>query len=918
MPTTNPVPSYDPTDLLFNAGKLDEVVNSASATYADRLGATRRTLAGLEAEFPNAQANATAAAASATAAASSATQAANEADSALAEATAAQASRVAAEAARDAALIQAGVFVDEPTGRAAVADGVAFKVQGSGDVAAYEYRRVNASSSTLIAVYPSLAGIWGIDASKRTAVIGKNKFNPADQNVAAGYAINSSTGGLTATTGFTATGFIPVTAGQAYTMSVGRAYAWYDASRMFISGGAGTGVAQSVTAPANAKYFRCGISDSALPTFQFEVGSASTQYKAYTEEPTLQDDVVAANAILRNSITPDRVSFISPGKNKFDLNAVTVGQYISPAGVMSVNATYDTSDYISVTAGASYKSSHNIRFSCYFDSAMNVVAGGITADSTTFTVPAGVAFVRITMYHANLSAFQLEVGATATAFESFRWVNDLASQVPDGSITTAAIAGKAVTPEKVSFFAASRNLFDKSKALLGYYLSNTGSLAASASYEVSDYIAITPGQTYSLSPSAGVRFTCYFDAQLNVVAGGSSTAGVSSFTAPAGAVWVRITVFQTSHDAFQFEIGARATAFVPFGSSLNTAVLPAPELVMPPAIFGVQGRECNVYFDNLHIARSADYDHDVTSASNAGVQQSERWTWTPSAALTAGSLVINAHNRHTGEIVATATTNQRAASSSAGSGLNKKLIVIGDSLVNAGVITQTLLDVAATDVMGVTLLGTRGTGSNKHEGRGGWTIAAYTSNYSDGTYGSNPFWIGGVVNFPQYLTNNSLATPDWVAIHLGINDVFAQTTDAGAISTANTAFDALDTLIASIKNAGAGVKVALMLPTPPASSQDAFGASYGTGQTRWRFKRNLLLWTQTLIARYAGQEASRIYIAPTNTALDTTNNVSYAAAAPVNSRSSVQVARQNNGVHPADSGYQQIGDALWAFLKYYA
>ena len=43
--------------------------------------------------------------------------------------TGALAAKVAAESARDAALIQSGVYVDEPTGRAAVADGVAFKVQ---------------------------------------------------------------------------------------------------------------------------------------------------------------------------------------------------------------------------------------------------------------------------------------------------------------------------------------------------------------------------------------------------------------------------------------------------------------------------------------------------------------------------------------------------------------------------------------------------------------------------------------------------------------------------------------------------------------------------------------------------------------------------------------------------------------------
>lgn len=79
---------------------------------------------------------------------------------------------VAAAAARDAALIQAGVYTTEPLGRAAVADGVAFKVQGSGEVAAYEYRRVDASSSTLIATYPSSAALSFVDRSTEYFVYG--------------------------------------------------------------------------------------------------------------------------------------------------------------------------------------------------------------------------------------------------------------------------------------------------------------------------------------------------------------------------------------------------------------------------------------------------------------------------------------------------------------------------------------------------------------------------------------------------------------------------------------------------------------------------------------------------------------------------------------------------------------------------
>jgi hypothetical protein len=67
----------------------------------------------------------------------------------------AETARDEAVAAADAALIGAGVYVDEPTGRAAVANGVAFKVQGAGHVAAFEYRRIDASSSSLVATYPA-------------------------------------------------------------------------------------------------------------------------------------------------------------------------------------------------------------------------------------------------------------------------------------------------------------------------------------------------------------------------------------------------------------------------------------------------------------------------------------------------------------------------------------------------------------------------------------------------------------------------------------------------------------------------------------------------------------------------------------------------------------------------------------------
>lgn len=45
-PTSNPVPSNNPNDLLFNAEQFDVALNSTAASYTDRLGVARRTVKG--------------------------------------------------------------------------------------------------------------------------------------------------------------------------------------------------------------------------------------------------------------------------------------------------------------------------------------------------------------------------------------------------------------------------------------------------------------------------------------------------------------------------------------------------------------------------------------------------------------------------------------------------------------------------------------------------------------------------------------------------------------------------------------------------------------------------------------------------------------------------------------------------------
>jgi lysophospholipase L1-like esterase len=418
------------------------------------------------------------------------------------------------------------------------------------------------------------------------------------------------------------------------------------------------------------------------------------------------------------------------------------------------------------------------------------------------------------------------------------------------------------------------------------------------------------------------------------------------------------------------------------------AALPSiapPIIIIPPKVYAVQNKEMNVYFNNLLTGPVSDFLVDVSAS--VGIQQCERLVINSATASTANA-TITLSDKKTGTQLATATTSLQVVASSAKSGTTQKVSVIGDSLTSAGTITQTLLDNASTDVMGVQLIGTLGTGLNKHEGRGGWGINSYTTagptywaftvsgvtvtplinateytnngttfrvqsvNLTGGagtivcsvqsgsnaptasgtltksnavagdatiafsasaSQPGNPFWISGAVNYAQYLVNNSLVTPDFVAIMLGINDVFAQTSDANATSTATTRLNQLDTLIASIKAVNGTIKVLLMIPPPPAG-QDAFGKNYLVGETAWRHKRNIVLWAQSMIAKYSGQEANRIYLVPTNVAIDTVNNYPTETVA-INSRNTNTMVRQSNGVHPDTSGYQQIADALTAALK---
>ena len=94
------------------------------------------------------------------------------------------------------------------------------------------------------------------------------------------------------------------------------------------------------------------------------------------------------------------------------------------------------------------------------------------------------------------------------------------------------------------------------------------------------------------------------------------------------------------------------------------------------------------------------------------------------------------------------------------------------------------------------------------------------------------------------------------------------------------------------------------------------GNNYGSGYNLWRYKRNLKLLQQWYLTNYdtAAMRAKDIYVLGLHENLDTVYNMLTAVTA-VNARNAASYAMQSNGVHPAPTGYYQMADSYFAFLK---
>ena len=353
-----------------------------------------------------------------------------------------------------------------------------------------------------------------------------------------------------------------------------------------------------------------------------------------------------------------------------------------------------------------------------------------------------------------------------------------------------------------------------------------------------------------------------------------------------------------------------------------TALAQDVRLVLPPDVYATPGREANLYFDNAVLALdSRDYLFDVDCAK--GRQDEDRWRFTPTEQDLGDHALSLKVSDAAGAVLAEGATTVHVAPA-AGSGAPFTLLCVGDSLTHASVYPAELFSLFGPEH--IKLIGTHHPIESLppevvHEGYGGWQWQTFCTRWGEGDKpgAKSPFLrLEGekpVLDFQAYCdAQNGGVGPDFITVFLGWNDIF-RATDGDVEAIVDTVFGYADTLLAEFRRVRPDTQIGLLLLTPPAATQDAFGSNYGCGQTRWQARRNQHRLVERMMEKFGGREGENLWLVPAHLNLDTVSNYP-TAAEPANARSEKQVTRLANGVHPSAEGYRQIADTIYAWLSY--
>ena len=353
-------------------------------------------------------------------------------------------------------------------------------------------------------------------------------------------------------------------------------------------------------------------------------------------------------------------------------------------------------------------------------------------------------------------------------------------------------------------------------------------------------------------------------------------------------------------------------------------------LQLPPAIYAVPGVESAIYFDNIvNVINPDNYVFDVDCVK--GRNNQKRWSYIPKAGEK-GVFDLTVRVISDKGVEASARTKLIVTPAETGKGKNFAVLMLGDRLTAASIYPQRFYNLLiANGHPQVKFLGTTGRKNSlaKHEGYGGWAWHTFMTKVNPTVvkpgkrtaayHRASPFIFDGKFSLSRYLKEHHKGVvPDFITIQLGVNDVFGAS-DKSIQAVVSSILANADKLIAALRKDAPNAIIGVGLVTAGARSQDAFGANYACGQTRWQYKKNQHVLNAAMLKKFAAYPDKKVFLIPTSVNLDCENN--FPARKEVISgifskENRSTVVRQCNGVHPAAAGYHQMGETFYCWLKY--
>jgi len=256
-------------------------------------------------------------------------------------------------------------------------------------------------------------------------IIGKNIFN---KNTAIlGYYVSYINGTLIsgeAPAGVpqSASDYIPIKQNTNYKANYGTYIAFYDVSKIFISGISGSTTSGLYLSPANAYFIRVSVRQEYLDTYQLEEGDTITTYEPYSY--SLEKLKVDSSNLNDNSVLPDNLSSVSliKSKNLFNPENITVDYYVDGlTGILKNDlVNQNATEYINVKPNISYTASRTTYYAIY-DINEVYIQGANNSSSSPFTIvipPNGV-YIRLSIRDDYITTYQFEEGESATSYVSY-------------------------------------------------------------------------------------------------------------------------------------------------------------------------------------------------------------------------------------------------------------------------------------------------------------------------------------------------------------------------------------------------------------------------------------------------------------------------------------------------------------------